>query len=144
MRFLHAFHGLGDRQKRLIISAGALFLIALMGILVVVIKPFRKEQVQVAELRTIGQDEKTVSNVSSDIRSYVRDDTTVKYVDQALLSFQGGSGAAATSTPVPSVDPFNIAAIDAEASLFATTTQLINSMLAQEYASSTDAALQQF
>ncbi len=147
MKLLHTFNELEDSKKKAIIGAAALVLMVLIVVILVVVKPFYKEQVQVAELRTLGQDEKKVSNVSSDITRYVQADKTVKYVDQALLAFQGQQGTkVSTSTGVTSqvIDPFNVNVIDAETAQFATTTQFINNILMSGDMTPLDTALQQF
>ncbi len=147
MKLLHTFNELEDRKKKAIIGVAALVLMVLIVVILVIVKPFYKEQVQVAELRTLGQDEKKVSNVSSDITSYVQADKTVKYVDQALLAFQGQQGSSAgtsTSPLLQTIDPFNVNAIDSEAAQFATTTQFIDGMLMSGDMVPLDTALQQF
>lgn len=147
MKLLHTFNELEDSKKKAIIGAAALVLMVLIVVILVVVKPFYKEQVQVAELRTLGQDEKKVSNVSSDITRYVQADKTVKYVDQALLAFQGqqGSNAGTSTSPLSqTIDPFNVNAIDSEAAQFATTTQFINNILMSGDMTPLDTALQQF
>ena len=147
MKLLHTFNELEDKRKKAIIGVAALVLMALIVVILVVVKPFYKEQVQVAELRTLGQDEKKVSNVSSDITSYVQADKTVKYVDQALLAFQGQQGtstSAGTSTLPQTIDPFNVNTIDIEVAQFATTTQFIDGILMSGDMVPLDTALQQF
>ncbi len=90
--------GISNRKKRFMYMwlAGVLVVI---GAIIVIAKPFSREQNQVQQLRTMGADEQKTDQAASDVNRYIQDERALKDLDQSLKDFQGIPSLGSTTTP---------------------------------------------
>lgn len=58
---------------------------------IIISKPFGREQDQMRVLRTIGQDQQQTDRVAGDVRGYIMEEQKIKDVDRSLIEFQSAT-----------------------------------------------------
>jgi hypothetical protein len=128
------------RQTMVLLVAGGA--IAALGITFLVADPFGREQAQVAELRTLGESEQKASSASSELKSYVKEEKTLRDVDEALAKFQAAS-IASPSAP-PSSPAFDTQSLEREEQELGSMQSFIDFVAKEREASIIDSSLKNF
>ncbi|MFA7201582.1 MAG: hypothetical protein WC099_01120 [Candidatus Paceibacterota bacterium] len=78
---------LSKHKKRVLYIWLGLVGVIILGVLLM-LKPFSREQDKVQQLRTMGADEQKTDQAASDVSQYIQDERALKDIDQSLKDFQ--------------------------------------------------------
>ena len=78
---------INPKQKKKTIYAWLVGMIVLVLVMLYFTNPFAREQGQVQQLRTIGQEEQQNNKAADDVNSYISNERVLKDVDQSLKDF---------------------------------------------------------
>ncbi len=87
------------KNKKRAIYIWLLGVAVLVGVVLSITNPFSREQNQVEQLRTMGQEEQQNHKAAQDVNAYISNERALKSADQSLKNFESSSTLNATTTP---------------------------------------------
>lgn len=86
------------KNKKRAIYMWLLGVVILVGAVLSITNPFSREQNQVEQLRTMGQEEQQNYKAAQDVNAYISNERALKNADQSLKNFESSS-TSGTTTP---------------------------------------------